>query len=70
MNLGDGESTRRSLERCGTPRADIEDRTDPRVADEGWAAMVTLVRCLARQAAREAWERGIDSDYPADAAEQ
>lgn len=61
------ESKRRSLERCGTPRADIEDRIDPKSTDSRWAAMVTLVRCLARQAALEAWERGSIDGYPADA---
>ncbi len=39
--------------------------SDPHGADGAWSAMVALVRCLARQAAREAWERGSDdSGYP------
>jgi len=67
MSLGD-ENTRRSQERCKAPLADAEDRIAPRGTNGARTAMVTLVRCLARQAAREAWEQGNpDSGYPTDA---
>ena len=65
------ESKRRSQGRCGTPLVEVDDRSDPRGVDGAWAAMVTLVRCLARQAAREVYDRGsIDGSYPADAPEE